>query len=87
MYPLLLFCGGVHGSAVVLGGTNPTVAQNMTTQIRVAALLFFRNSDAELLFSKSKSLDAKMLISFRRSPSGRCPKPRLPIKVSTFVAW
>ena len=25
------------------GGTNPTVAQNMTARIRVATLLFFRN--------------------------------------------
>ena len=61
-YPLLLFCGGVHGGTVILNGTNPTVAQNMMTRIRVAALLFFRNGDAELLFLKSKSLDAKTLI-------------------------
>ena len=72
MYPLLLFYGGVHGGAVVLGGTNPIVAQNMTAHIRVAALLFFRNEDAELLFSKSKSLDAETLISFRFR--GLCPR-------------
>ena len=41
LYPLLLFCGGVHGSVVVLGNTNPIVAQSMTIQIRVSALLFF----------------------------------------------
>ena len=41
MYPLLLLCGGVHGGAVVLCNTNPIVAQSLTTQIRVAALLFF----------------------------------------------
>ena len=37
----------------------------MAAQIRVAALLFFRNSDAQLLFSKSKSLGAQTLIWFR----------------------
>ena len=41
LYPLLLFCGGGHGGAVVLGSINPTVMQNMTAQIRVATLLFF----------------------------------------------
>ena len=41
LYPLLLLSGGVHGSAVVLGGTNPTVVQSMTIQIRVSELLFF----------------------------------------------
>ena len=72
MYPLLLFCGGVHGGVVVLGGTNSIVAQNMTARIRVAALLFFRNGDVELLFSKTISLDAETLISFRFR--GRCPR-------------
>ena len=40
LYPLLLFCGGVHGGAVVLGGTNPTVAQNMTAQNRLRCYCF-----------------------------------------------
>ena len=62
MYPLLLLCGRVRGGEVVLGGTNPTVAQNMMAYIRVAALLFFRNGDTKLLFSKSKSVET--LISF-----------------------
>ena len=48
----MLFYGGVHGGAVVLGGTDPTVAQNMTAHIRVVTLPFFRNGDAELLFLK-----------------------------------
>ena len=65
MYPLLLFCGGVHGGAVVLGGTNPIVVQNMTENIRVAALLFFRNGDTKLLFSKSKSLETLISFLFR----------------------